>query len=328
MGEQQKHRRRPPRRFRRHSTKQRTPIRLPAHIGRLVAILLAVVAVIVLALIWGNALKEQSDAYRAAAEAGEWTVEPETATDTPATVPDMHLLEIKPEGNVGDIILENSHDGVLLPLQDAAGTVHYLSDTAAAAGVALAEGAVSLADDVARVSRRDLYVAGIFHVRFFEADGLAAQTYRRGLEAALLYEYAASGIDALLLVGLPVGDDAGDALTVAFLEELNALFSTLPDPPAVGVALPLSALEGEPDESGQAAYVGQLSPARVAAKADFLALDLRDFSAEEIDGVLPRLSYAYTRHHLWMMTDRGSDGISDDLISHGFTRLFEMKQDA
>ncbi len=325
MVDQQKMSRRP---SRRHSTKKRISFHPPAHPGRIIAILAAAVAVIVLALVWGNILKRQSDAYRANEEEGQWTLPPAETTDKSASVPDVHLLEILPEGNVGDIIIENSHDGVLLPLRDGTGSLHYLSNTAAEAGLSLPDDAISLADDVARVSRRGLYVTGIFHLTCFEVDDLATQTYRRGLELALLREYAASGIDALLILGLPAGDDAKDALSVSFLEELNTLLSSLADPPAVGAALSLSAFAGETDEDGQIQYVGEISPSRVAKAADFLALDLRSMTAADIDAVLPRLSYAYTRHALWMLTDREFEDIAENLLSHGFGRICEMQKDS
>ena len=61
-------------RYSRHATKRRMTLRMPTHLGRIVAVVMAAVGVIVLALVWGSILKAKSDAYRAAEEAGEWTV--------------------------------------------------------------------------------------------------------------------------------------------------------------------------------------------------------------------------------------------------------------
>ncbi len=321
--------RRPPRRFRRHSTKKRSVFRPPAHPGRLAAIVLAAVAVIVLALVWGNALKRQSDAYRADKEAGRWTLSPETPPARPSTAAEVHLLEIKPEGNVGDIFSYKTHDGVLLPLRDADGSLYYLSEVASEAGISVPADAIALEKDVARVSKRPLHVSGIFHVTCFDAPDTATQTYRRGLELALLCEYAASGINDILLVGLPAGSETDDRRTVAFLEELNTLLASLSDRPAIGVALPLSALENDSDEPDVESDIlaGELSPGRIGRVSDYLALDLRDVSAEAMDTLLPRLGYAYQRHSLRMMVDRAAPAVAEDLRSHGFDRVFEMRTD-
>ena len=324
MSENQTSGRRTSNRYSRRSTKRRHAFRPPAHPGRLVAIIVATVAVIVLALVWGNALKRQSDALRAAEAADQWTLPPEEAQDQSSFVPAIRAYEIKPEGNVGDIVISGSHGGVILPLRGADGSLSYRSETASAAGISIPAGAPLLADDVARVSRRELRVSGVFHVTCFDADDLSTRTYLRGLELALLCEYASSGIDDILLVNLPCGDDERDALTVAFLEELQDLLNTLQSSPAIGVSVPLSAIAGETDENGTPLYAGDMTPSRIARVSDYLALDLRYKSTEEIGLLLPRLTYAYQRHSLRMMVDKNSATATDELLKHGFTRVFEM----
>ena len=96
MNENQTSSRRVSKRYSRRSTKRRHVFRPPAHPGRLVAIIVATVAVIVLALVWGNALKRQSDAFRAADEANQWTLPPEEAIDQNSSVPAIRAYEIKP----------------------------------------------------------------------------------------------------------------------------------------------------------------------------------------------------------------------------------------
>ncbi len=322
----------PIRGMRRRSTKKHMRFRSASHPWRLVAAIAAAIAVVVLALVWGNHLKKQSDTYRADREAGRWTLAPETATDRPVTAPDCLLKEIRPEQDVGPIVIAGSHDGVLLPLRDAAGQLHYRSNIAVEAGLAIPSDAIELARDVARLDKRPLRSAGIYHVSCFAVSDASLQTYLRGLDLALLCEYAASGIDELLLLGLPVGTDAADAQTVAFLEELNRLLSSLPYPPAVGVTLPLAAFAGEVDTdaesgSGETIYAGALSPGRIGLCADYLALDLRDMSPEEIDRLLPRVGYIYQRHGLRMLVDRDIPAIGEDLLSHGFVRVYEMRRD-
>ena len=324
MNEHQQSTRQTPKRYRRRSTKRRHIFRPPAHPGRLLAILLAVIGVVIAALIWGNILKRQSDAYRAAAEEDAWTLSPDAQADLPtATVPAIRAYEIAPEGNVGDIVIGGAHGGVILPLRDSDGTLYYRAEAASRAGIT--GNTVSLTEDVARIVRRDLRVIGVFHVTCFGEESASMQTYVRGLELSLLCEYAASGIDDILLVGLPCGDNASDALSVTFLEELKSLCSPLPKAPAIGVALSLSSLEGKTDEGGKPLYAGDISPARLARASDYLALDLRYRSTEEIDDLLPNLAYAYGRHGLRMMVDKKSPTAKDELLGHGFTRVFEMK---
>lgn len=326
MNENQQSTNRTPRRYRRRSTKRRPIFRPPSHPGRFVAIILTFIIVVALALVWGNALKRQSDALRAAKEADQWTLPIEEAIEEQVgRVPSIRAYEIKPEGNVGDIIIAGSHEGIILPLRDSDGALYYRSETAKVAGISLSEGAPSLPEDVARIARRELRVTGVFHVTCFDANDLATQTYLRGLELALLCEYASSGMDDILIVNLPCGDDASDALAIAFLEDLRKLMNTLQNPPAIGVAVSLSAIEGKTGENGLPLYAGDISPARIARVSDYLALDLRYRSTEEIDVLLPRLAYAYQRHGLRMMVDQNSSTAAEELFRHGFTRVFEMK---
>ncbi len=324
MGLFKRQRNRPPRRYSHHATKQRAPSRLPVRPGRVIAIAAAVVAVITLALVWGNHLKRASDRHRADMEAGIWTLDAETAVPRPVTVPDIRAKEIKPEGNVGDILIAGKHGGVMLPLLTD-GVVNYRSAVAAEAGLAVATDAPSIAEDVARVQKRGLRVIGIFPVTCFSTPDTATLTYRRGLALSLLREFAEAGMDELLLIGLPAGKDTLDRQAVDFLTELGALLSDLPSPPAVGVALSLSAFAGEIDADGEILYAGELSPGRIAAACDYLALDLRDRTVEELEALLPRLPFAYVRHSLRMLVSADSDGAVGALLDHGFERVFEMR---
>ncbi len=316
------------RRMRRRSTKKRMLFRPPSHPGRWIAVMVSAVAIVVLALVWGNHLKAQSDAHRAEMEAGRWTLPPETSLDRPVSLPDCHVIEIRPEENVGPIVVSGSHDGVLLPLRDQAGMLYYRSQTAAEAGLSIPADAINLSEDVDRLDKRPLRSVGIYHVTGFSTADASLQTYRRGLDLALLSEYAASGIDELLLIGLPVGTDARDAQTVAFLEELNRLLASLPNPPAVGVALPLSAFASDDEgDDENAVYAGEMSPGRIGLVCDYLALDLRDMTADQIDALLPRVGYVYQRHGLRMLVNREVPAIAADLQSHGFLRVYEMRTD-
>ncbi len=331
------------RRYTRHSTKHRLPLRPPAHPGRIVAVALAAVGVIVLALICGSVLKARSDSYREAQAADAWTLNEDTATAIPAAVPALRAVAIEPEASVGDILIAGEHEGVLLPLCDAEGTPYFASRVADEAGLPVSPDAPSLTDEVARIRRRGLRVICTFTVTFPEAADTASATYRRGLELALLCELAEAGFDDLLLMGLPAGNDADDAQSVDFFTELRALLATLPTQPAVGVALSIDAFasdsaRAEADASPNTAegassaeetaslYAGAVSPARLRRVCDYLSLDLRTYTAEEVAALLPRLQYAYVRHSLRLVLNREDDEAVSYALSHGFERVFEMPQ--
>ena len=328
------------RRYTRSSTNKGFILRRPAHLGRILMILLLVMITIAVALIWGSHLKEESDAYRASLENGEWTLNPEIATPLPVTVPDIRAISIKPEGNVGDILIAGGHDGVIMTLNDFDGMLCYTSTVGEKAGLAIQEGAVPLSQDVARVQKRGLNVTCVFTVSCFSGSDDATQTYLRGLELALLQEYAEAGMNDLLLFGLPAGDDRADQLTVMFLKELRNLLSDLPNPPAIGVALPAAQFRTDdsytqienPEEDVEAGipvgstplYAGNITPARILGSCDYLAMDLRDQSAEEIASILPHIRYTYVRHSLRLLVNKQEPAVIENMQSHGFVRIFEM----
>ncbi len=327
------------RQFVRRSTKKRMVLRRPAHLGKVIAILLVSIAVVALALVWGSSLKADSDAYHEALEMGAWTLNPEIAVAHPVPVPDIKALAIKPEGNVGDILIQNSHEGVIMTLNTADGTLLYQSALGAAAGRPVTAEAVSLVQDVERVQKRNLRVTCAFTVTCFTAPDTATYAYLRGLDLALLREYAEAGMNDLLLFGLPTGDDLQDALTVEFITDLKHLLSDLPNPPAIGVALPPESYatdqtyvpsDPEGDEAagipaGTAPlYAGNITPARILNVCDYLAMDLRSHTADGVAAILPHIRYAYVRYSLRLLVDQRDPAIAKDAESHGFERIFEM----
>ncbi len=308
------------RHYGRSATKKRFSLRPPKHPGYIAAVVLAVVAVITLALVWGSHLKAKSDAYRTDKEADRWLLDAETATPLmPVSVPEAHLLEIKPEGNVGDILIQNSHDGVILPLSDAMGTLSYRSAVGETAGRTV--GTVALPEDVARVKRRGLRVSGVYTVTCFAAETAAEFIYLRGVELAILREFAESGIDDILILGLP----AEDTRTPDFLLDLKSSLADMEKAPAIGAAITLDTLSaGMTDADGQIIYAGDPAAARLRRGCDYLALDLRAATPEGLVKLLPRLQYAYVRHTLRLMVDKDVPAAADALLSHGFVRVFEM----
>ena len=207
----------------------------------------------------------------------------------------------------------------------------------------------SLKTDVDRVAKRELNVTCAFIVTCFDAENTATHTYLRGLEIALLREYAESGMDDILLLGLPAGSDEEDARSMEFLRDLRETLSDLPEPPAIGVALGLHTLTTKDhvipplpetelsteDETSTVPpvriptdeiphYVGDVTPARLLSVCDYLAVDLRALTMEEVDVVLPHLPYAYTRYSLRLLVDKNTPAIAEEILSHGFERVFEM----
>ncbi len=342
------------RRYARRATKARFTFKPPRHPGRLIAIAVGVLAVTVTALVWGSALARKSEAYRERESMHDWMLDEGIAEPSPVSVPDIRAVAITPEQNIGPILIAGKHEGILLPLHAPDRTLYFASTVAAEAGLLPAQGGsespdgaldgtamregLSLSEEVDRIARRELRVILTFTVTFPDAPDAATATYRRGLELALLTEYAAAGAHDLLIFGLPCGTDAADREAVAFLTELRALLSTYPTPPAVGAVLPLSALATEenatdpaPPEAtdtseanGAAAlYAGRLTPGRLGAACDFLVLDLREETADSLEVVLPHLSYAYVRHSLRLLLPADEAAV-DTALGHGFERVFEM----
>lgn len=327
------------RRYAKRSTKRRLTLRPPTHPGRIVAIVVAAVAVIVLALVWGSSLKRKSDAYRDAESRGEWMLDTSIASPILQDIPESYrAVAIPPEGNVGDILIAGNHGGILLPLCDDEGAPLFTSAVAREAGLAVAEDAPDLPDEVYRITRRGLRLTCTFTVTFPSVSDPSVRMYRRGLELALLSEWAAAGADDLLILGLPAGTDELDRLSVDFLNDLNAGLATLSDPPAVGVALPLAAFESdEPvgattpiegstedtSENDAPLYAGNISPARLCASASYLALDLRGRDTAAVEELLPHLSYTYLRHSLYLITDMATPATTKAVLSHGFLRVME-----
>jgi hypothetical protein len=200
----------------------------------------------------------------------------------------------------------------------------------------VASDAPSLAEDVARISKRGLNVTCVYTLTCFTAADPAVAAYRRGLDLALLREFASARPDDILLLGLPSGNDTADRRAVDFLNELDALLADLPARPAIGAALPPSAFATEePTSNGATAedgnttqaplYAGNISPARILAACDYLAMDLRSMSAVGVDTLLPHIQFAYVRHSLRLLVNQHDrDGV-ERVLDRGFERVFEME---
>lgn len=287
------------------------------------------IAVAAVALIWGSALKRQSDAYLAASEADIWTVSADSASRT-AEVPDFRGGSISPGGDVPSVPGDAS--GVVITLsEDSNGQLGYAFSTASAAGLSVSDGAPTPEAEISRLHREGLRVLGFFSVQClndaYRSDP-SAEALRRGVELSLLTSAAQAGIDELLLLDVPYGDDDADGRTLEFLNDLNRL--TADCGTLLGVALPANAfvrVEGETtpnayaldeDELNTAQYTGWRTPGRMLSACDFLALDARLSDTDSVGELLRGFRYAYERYALrLLLADSASSALAD---SHGMSR--------
>ena len=330
-------------RMARGSTKKRARLRGAVRPWQIITLVLCALAGVVLALVWGNSLKAKSDAYREQQALGDWTVDNAITDPIPADVPNIRAVQIKPEGNVGDILIAGKAGGVILPLCGDDGIPLYASRIATAAGMAVAADAPSLPDDIARVSRRGLNVTVVYTVTCFSVADTAEATFRRGLDLALLRECAEAGPNDILLLGLPAGNDASDRRAVEFLRELNGLLAELSSRPAIGVALPPSVFANDsltkgdgftqgntPDETetetdSRPLYAGEISPGRILSACNYLAMDLRSMSSVGISTLLPDIQFPYVRYSLRLLVNTNDREAVDSALKRGYGRVFEME---
>ena len=326
-------------RFTRSSTNRGFVLKRPAHLGALIAITLTVLAVVALALLCGSYLKEKSDAYREAVSNRDWNVGEPAEPLKPTTVPDIRAISIRPGGNVGDILIAGKHDGIILPLGSIRSTLCYPSEVGARAQIPVETESPELSDDVKRIQNRDLNVTCTMTLTCFSEQDASMAAYVRGLELAILHEYARAGMNDLLLFGLPCGTKEADTDAVAFLQELRALLLDLPDPPAIGVALPLAAFQTDETytpsndpamdemagipEDAPPQYAGNMTPGRILWGCDYLALDLGSMESEGIDAVLPHIRYAYVRYSLRILVPMRASAAISSALERGFERIFE-----
>lgn len=327
-------------RYTRSSTNHGFVLKRPAHLGVVIVIAVGVLAVIILALLCGNYLKERSDAYREAVSNREWSVGEPAEPMKPVTVPDIRAISIQPGGNVGDILIAGKHGGVILPLGSIRQTLCYPSEVGARANIPTETASPELSEDVKRIRNRDLNVTCTFILTCFSEQEASMSAYVRGLELAILYEYAGAGMNDLLLFGLPSGTKEADTEAVTFLQELRTLLSDLPDPPAIGVVLPLAAYQtdetytpsNDPEmdeiagipEDALPQYAGNMTPGRILLGCDYLALDLGSMESADIDAVLPHIRYAYVRYSLRILLPMRASSSVSNALERGFERIFEI----
>ncbi len=295
----------------------------PSQKKRILLISLGTLVIIALALVWGNILKAESDQRRAEEEANAWLVDEDSVIPIPVDVPNHSAGYAQPGGkmHMSDIL---DYGAVTFDLGSTASPLPYHVELPEGSGMSIREGAPSLQSEVARFHKADLYVIGVFTVTSPGMADTTEKVLRQGQELALLTQFAEAGIDNILLLGIPAGSDALDKVATGYLVNVKTALASFSPTPAVGMALYPSALEGSvahPD--GTSAYVGQMTPGRMLAACDYLALDLRQ-SGEQTEVLLKELQYAYLRYELRLLTSTETAHITQTAVDHGFSRIFEF----
>lgn len=180
-------------------------------------------------------------------------------------------------------------DGVAVLLYDD-GRVYYSTDLEDTTSVSLTEkSSVSLSTFAERAQGKGKVSIGIFLSSAFFEEGEAARILARAEELAILSEIASSGMDELLLVGLP-SDPALAVEVNAYLRELSVL---LDGRMRLGVAV-----DGREDATDMAHTV-----AVAVEYADRFTLDLRGLSDEELTAAIEANAYYLTCYKMRVMFD-------------------------
>lgn len=274
------------------------------------------VAVIAVALVWGNILKARSDDYRARHPEVSWTLDAETATPAVPPAPAGDAAAMSPGGAV-----PRAYDTALLSLGTVTGRTDYDSVVLREAGVPLPEEVSSLAGDVSLIHAWGLTAAGLFEVSALDEEDPALAAYRRGLELARLTECASAGLDEIMLLGLPTGDAARDTAAAAFVNDLKRSLSELSDPPEITVILPPQDFARR-DADGTWSYDRCLTPGRLLTACDYLAVDLTSVSAGAVESYLQGMQYPYVRYSLRLLI-HGEATVPDETTGNGQTVTVE-----
>ncbi len=278
----------------------------------------ACLVTVVVALIWGNHLKAESEALRNAESAGDWSLDTAIAVPLPVHAPVYNAGFAAPTQKM-QTTQKLDYDAATFDLGSCSAPLPYTVELPAASGMTVGDGAPALASETARFHRAELSVVGVFTVTSLDAASTAEQQLRHGMEMSLLTLYAEAGIDSFLLLGLP--QNAASACD--YLTDVKALLASVAPSVSVGAALPPSAFEGEADTSTAPTYAGNPFPGQMLASCDYLALDLRN--CQDPDAILRSMSYAYVRYSLRLLTPLERPEVAAAASEHGFERIWEYR---
>lgn len=329
------------RRFKPVSRRYRTSVvkanRLRQFPWRLVLLIAgAAVVVILAALVIGGLLARRSEGQRMGDEL--WTLSSEEQTRPDVTVPAFRGRALTPWGSLAAIASDGRDNGVTLDLSIRNdGSFAYDLPMAEAAGLTCVPGAPTLGAEVTRLHSAGLRVCGVFRVQCMNmaySTEPAAAALRRGVELSVLAAIAATGIDEVLLDGLPAGTDAADTLSRDFLTELRRLIDSTGKTTLIGVVMNPACFALRPEElnaDGTAPagmdilYGGRLTPGRMLTSCDYLVLDLRAYTGEAsmdaLEDLLSHIRYAYARYGLRLLYAESDTAAPAAAYEHGFDRL-------
>ena len=83
--------------------------------------------------------------------------------------------------------------------------------------------------------------------------------------------------------------------------------------------------EAETEAVRQPLYAGEISPARVLAACDYLAMDLRAMSAVGVTTLFPDIQFPYVRYSLRLLMSRRDRDAVEQALERGYERVFEME---
>jgi hypothetical protein len=318
-------------RYARRSTKRGWILRRPKHLWRIVAIVLAVLTVISVALIWGNILKARSDAYEASKD--EWQVDTHITTPLREGQPSYRARRI----DVGDGVssMADSYGGVVLDMGNVADGVVFSSGVVKMSSVEC--DGYHLQKEIDRLHSGGMEVTGVFRVMSLTEKDSTTATYLRGLELSILTEYAATGIDDILLEGIPTDTDEALEAAMTYLSDLRKSMIGNDAIARIGVAFSHETFvsaqveeetgedsETETTEIDALTYAKNPAMGKMMAVSDYMVMDLRDLPDNtDLDAFLKNVQYAYVRYGLRLEVNTRS--YANEIASHGFERIMEMR---
>lgn len=180
--------------------------------------------------------------------------------------------------------------GVAVLLYDGRGGVYYSSDLSGTAGLSLTEhSSVTLSQLAQRANDKGKISVGIFVSSALTEENEATRILKRAEELAILSEIADSGMDEILLVGLP-SDEALSAEVNAYVRDVSAL---LGGRMRLGISV-----DGKQNAADMARVV-----AAAAEYADRFVLDLCGLSNDEITTAIEKNAYYLTYYKMRVMFD-------------------------
>lgn len=199
-----------------------------------------------------------------------------------------------------EALVLGSREAVSLCLRDDAGNIWFRSQVAQNLTGQTASG-VDLSLLLSALDAADIYASAVFGVTLFGEQDPVRRDLLRAYELSLAAEIGASGVEEILLTGLPLTVDTLDDVT-AFLTELDAL---LPGTVQLAVAVPADVTRA----AGGTVLIKQLSLA-----CDTVALDLRALHDTDADalyaaacGIFADASLYFSKYNMRVLISPADD---------------------